>query len=1227
MTNQITRSTRFTGATMRIEDTHSLHGKSGTKAASNAGTHGNKFFVLFMLCLALFSKTAIATAVAPVVSSLSATRAAPGTTITISGSNFNPTAASNIVYFGTGKASVVSGNATSLTVTVPIGATYAPVSVTNSATGLTGFSGPQFQPTYNNSAYMGNVISFDTTRFYATGGNPSAIALGDIDGDGKADMAVSNFITKTMLIFRNTSVSGSISASSFASPVSIPSDTGAYSLAIGDLDGDGKLDIVATSNMDTGITVYRNTSSPGSISFAGGLFIPTPFTTTNGVVVGDLDGDGRSDIAVSFDFGVFTFRNTSSVGALSFDTYTYVDATGTGGFMGYNSGGYLAIGDLDGDGKKDLATNSHGHNQVVVLRNISTTGTISFATKQLFAVGEAPTNVAIGDLDGDGKPELAVTNIGSSYTDTGSVSVLRNTSSTGSIAFAPGAIFQTGMSPSAVAIASMAGGTRPDLIISTFNGYNLSVLRNTSSTGSLSFDTVSHPFYSGSQSSTVAVGDLDGDGKPDVAVSNYSDYSGTGNISVLRNQPLGLLTGTALGCTVVMDSFAAATPQGRWTSSDSSVAIAYTGIYNFKAYIQGISAGTATLTYTVLGGYTTATVVVSSGPPTAGTITGPSTVNAGANITLSNATAGGVWSASNGNATVSGAGAVHGVSTGTVTISYTVTNGCGWDYTTKVVTVNAGTPVTVSAITGAAFFMCAGNTGTFFDATPGGAWSINAADAAIASVSSGGVVTAIAAGTARLSYTVGSSYATQTLTVYPVPAAISGNASVCQGATTSLSDATAGGVWSSTSPSTATVSAGGLVTTINTGMVTINYSLGTTGCKASKIVTINANPAAITGPNKVCTGLSITLTDATAGGVWSGSNSYASINASGIVTGLAAGAILVTYTAGTGCLKTYNVNVNAAPAAILGNRNVCTGKVTFLSDPSTPGVSWTSGTPAVATINASGAVSGVSAGTTIVTYTHTNLCTATAIVTVNTTPTVLAISGPSSVSRGGAGITLTDATAGGVWSSSNTAILTVGSGTGLVTAITSSGNANINYIVTTSAGCSNFATKVISASPAPRATSSTTTVGAVISLANDAAAGEWTSSDNAVAAVDENGTVTALAAGNVNITHTAITDEGSASITVTSLLINPAPMHVSLVPNPNKGAFMIKGTLGTPDDRLLRYEITNMLGQIIFVGKTTAPGGVINEQVTLSNDLANGMYLLNVNNEAEHAVFHFVIEK
>ena len=72
---------------------------------------------------------------------------------------------------------------------------------------------------------------------------------------------------------------------------------------------------------------------------------------------------------------------------------------------------------------------------------------------------------------------------------------------------------------------------------------------------------------------------------------------------------------------------------------------------------------------------------------------------------------------------------------------------------------------------------------------------------------------------------------------------------------------------------------------------------------------------------------------------------------------------------------------------------------------------------------------------------------------------------------------------------------------------------------------------------------------------------------------------------------------------------------------------MIKGTLGTPDDRLLRYEITNMLGQIIFVGKTTAPGGVINEQVTLSNDLANGMYLLNVNNEAEHAVFHFVIEK
>ncbi len=1190
---------------------------------------GGKLMAMLIFCFLFIDNRVLATVLAPVISSLSATRAAPGATITISGLNFNSVAAGNVVFFGGGKASVISGSATSLTVTVPFTATYAPVSVTNTASGLTAYSTAAFQPTYNNSAYAPNVVNFDTTRFINVPGNPGALVIGDIDGDGKADMVSTNFVTRTMLIYRSVSVSGSIDSGSFASPVSISADTGAYHAALGDLDGDGKLDIVVTSNADTGITVYRNTSSMGSISFAAGLFVPTLSTPTNGVIITDLDSDGKPDVAVSFDFGVFTFRNTSTPGGLSFDAGSYFDAAGGGGFLGSSTVGNLAGGDLDGDGKKDLATHSYSSNQVIVLRNTSSTGTISFAAKQAFAVGDQPSNLAIGDLDGDGKADLAVTNTGTSFSDTGSVSVLRNTSTSGSISFAAGSTFRTSFTPTSIAIASMSGGAKPDLVICSYQGHTLSLLRNMSTTGTFLFDTASHPFYTGMQSTNLAVGDLDGDGKPDVAVNNYQDYfSGGGSIAVLRNEPLGLLSGPAMACTMVMDSFAAATPHGRWNSSDSSIAIAYTGISNSSAYIQGISAGTATLTYTVMGGYTTTTVLVASGVPTPAAISGGSAVNAGANLSLSDAVAGGVWSASNGNATVSG-GVVHGVTAGTVTISYTITNGCGWNYATKVVTVNPGTVTSVAAITGYFFYVCPGATAAFADATAGGSWSINSGDAAIASVSGTGVVTGISAGTARLSYTVGSSYATATVSVYPAPAAITGNASVCAGTTTALSDITTGGAWSSSIPSTATVGTGGVVTTINPGTVTIFYTLPAAGCKASKIVTVNANPAAITGPTKVCTGQLITLTDATAGGTWSGSNASGSVDGSGHVAGITAGTVPVTYTSGAGCSKTLNVLVNASPVAISGNRSVCTGKVIFVSDATTPGVSWTSGTPAVATISASGAVTGVIAGTSVITYTASNLCIATATVTVNTTPTVSAIIGAASVSRSGPGIVLTDATAGGVWTSSNTAILTVGSSTGVVYALVSAGSANINYIVTTAAGCSNFATKVISASPAPHGYGGTvtTTAGNVLTLADKANAGNWSSSDEAVATVDENGTVNAVSAGEIIITHTTTASDGSESAVTTTLQVLASQMQVSLVPNPNRGTFVITGSTGTKSDALLTYEITDMLGHIVYATTTTAVAGNISEQVQLSNNLANGTYLLNVTSGSGRSILHFIIEK
>jgi hypothetical protein len=91
---------------------------------------------------------------------------------------------------------------------------------------------------------------------------------------------------------------------------------------------------------------------------------------------------------------------------------------------------------------------------------------------------------------------------------------------------------------------------------------------------------------------------------------------------------------------------------------------------------------------------------------------------------------------------------------------------------------------------------------------------------------------------------------------------------------------------------------------------------------------------------------------------------------------------------------------------------------------------------------------------------------------------------------------------------------------------------------------------------------------------------------------------------------------------VTSLISD-----IRVVPNPNKGSFIIKGNLGTTDDQQVSLEVTNMLGQVVYTNKVTATSGNLNEQVKLNNSLANGMYILNVRSGTENSAFHFVMEQ
>lgn len=385
----------------------------------------------------------------------------------------------------------------------------------------------------------------------------------------------------------------------------------------------------------------------------------------------------------------------------------------------------------------------------------------------------------------------------------------------------------------------------------------------------------------------------------------------------------------------------------------------------------------------------------------------------------------------------------------------------------------------------------------------------------------------------------------------PIVAGITGSNEVCVGSTVTLSSTTIGGVWSSVTPAIATVTNGGVVTGLSVGGTTIKYTVtdALTGCSfaVNQVITVNALPtvAAITGGNSICIGGTTTLSNNTAGGVWSSNaTGIATVNTNtGVVTGVTAGTAVINYSVTnvtTGCSKSVSgsIIVNSLPAigSINGSSALCLGTSTTLSNTTNGGV-WSSSDLTVATIDATtGAIASVAAGTTTIKYIVTNgsgcIDSVSKVVTVNNLPTVNPIVGSNTLCAG-SNTTYSNFVPNGVWSSSNTNIATINS-VGLVNGI-AAGTATISYTITDAITlCSNTVNQIVAVSTpavAPITGVNALCTGSTSTLATTTTGGVWSSSDIAVATIDANtGLVTAVANGTTTITYTIPTGNACGTL-------------------------------------------------------------------------------------------------
>jgi hypothetical protein len=341
-----------------------------------------------------------------------------------------------------------------------------------------------------------------------TGRNSSAIVTGDFNRDGRVDFAVCNEVGNDVHVFRGDGMGG------FSFLQMVPVGLAPIAIDVLDANSDGRLDLVVANNTSDNVALLDGRADG---TFAAARFFPSgsPASTPNSMVIGDVNGDGLSDVIVSnnlsFDVAVLY---GDGAGSLSAPRLFVLDAEPVG----------VLTGDLNRDGADDVVGLARGGGSFATAGVMLSRDGGGLNAVENLALDITPTQVVSGDINNDGLPDVLVSQ-GGTPSQPGSVRISYSTPFEGFLA--PATLPSAG-DAAGVAVGDFSGDGRPDVAILNRSTSNITLLRSLPRGGFASPTNITV----GPGGNAVIAGDWNRDGREDLAVTLQGDASG-GTLQVL----------------------------------------------------------------------------------------------------------------------------------------------------------------------------------------------------------------------------------------------------------------------------------------------------------------------------------------------------------------------------------------------------------------------------------------------------------------------------------------------------------------------------------------------------------------------------------------------------------------------------------------------------------------------------------------------------------------------